>query len=232
MKSCIQENGELGACSKSYASIKYPVAPDCKVKSQKILNMRCQNHNTGGTCSAGFEKGSSVGGHSENDCNACKAAKGSSLQCTFNMGLSVSHSITSDFSSATGVSVEVGTEFDTNMIFEEEKTHIKVDVSETLTVGKSTTKSQSYSISSSCSATIIAGTRESATANFVAGTIVGDFIADVVTTYECGWKKPHTETTTGTLRISNVPTESVDGSCTPVSEQCTPDEQVLPFLQV
>jgi len=232
MKSCIQENGKLGACSKSYASIKYPVAPDCKVKSQQILNMRCKNHNTGGTCSAGFEKGSSVGGHSENDCNACKAAKGSSLQCTFNMGVTVSHSITSSFSKSTGVKIETGVEWKTDLIFEEEKTHVNVDVSTTLTTGKSTTKSQSYTVSSSCSATIQAGTRESATANFVAGTIVGDFIADVVTTYECGWKKPHTETTTGTLRISNVPTESVDGSCTPVAESCNAEQQLLPFLQV
>jgi len=219
-KNCIQSSGSVAHCSQSHAPIKWPVNPDCTVKSQTITNVQCKNKNTDGTCGADFQQGSTVGAHSSNDCNACEASKGSTLECDFSMGISATHTTTSEFSSATAIQVGMGLEFDAGLKFASAKTKFSVSVTETLTTGKSTTNTKTENIDSACMTTILAGTRESATANFFSGTVVGDFTADVTTKWDCPWKPDQKETTEGKLTITNVPTQTVDGSCTPVNVAC------------
>jgi hypothetical protein len=229
-KNCIQSTGAVNHCSQSHAPIKWPVEANCKVKSQTISNVQCKNKNSGGTCGADFQQGSTVGAHSTHDCNACKAAAGSTLQCNFAMGISVTHTYTAEFSSATSVGVKMGLEFEAGLIFASAKTSFEVSVDETITVGHSTSSTKSYNVQSACDATIKAGSRESATANFFSGTVVGDFTADVTTTWDCPWKPVHKESTTGTMTITNVPTQTVEGSCTPVNESCNKLEPAINFL--
>merc|ERR1712217_1016296 len=133
------------------------------------------------------------GGHSTNDCNACSAAPGSKLECDFDMGVSTHHTYTTDFSSATGVTVGMGIKFQAGIVFAKAGTTFSVSVSETLTTGHSTSDDKSYSTNSACKATINGGSRESAKATFFEGTLIGDFTADVTTKFDCSWKKDQTQ---------------------------------------
>lgn len=101
----------------------------------------------------------------------------------------------------------------------------------TIKKGTTRTDSSGIEVGSSCKTTIEAGTRVEAKANYLVGEVIGNFVADVTTTWTCpdGISKPsHTETVNGNVSISNVPSESSVGSCTIVQEPCK-SKPSLPF---
>lgn len=217
--SCAQSDGSLAPCTQSHESVHWPVSRDCKPNMTAISDVKCKSVSSGGSCGASFQQGSTAGGHSNHDCNACKAAAGSTTECDFSFQVSTQHTLSTSFSSATAIMI--GTEFEVGVDFlVEEKATVKFSVTETLTYGKTKSTSTTSSVTGGCKATIKAGTAESATANFFTGTLVGDFTAKVTTTYDCPWKKKQVSETSGSITITNVPTQSMDGSCKTTAEVC------------
>jgi len=88
---------------------------------------------------------------------------------------------------------------------------------------------QSSNVEGACKGHIQGGTRESVEANFVSGTVVGDFTATVTTTWKkCPWKKDDVQDNVeGQLTITGVPTKTIEGSCTPVSKPCSVAEEIV-----
>eukprot|EP00947_MAST-08B_sp_MAST-8B-sp1_P000545 g545.t1 len=230
MKNCIQNDGNIGHCSQSHEAIKWPVPGDCKPKTTLITDIKCKNEKDDGTCGADFEKGSTVGAHSDHDCDACQAAAGSTEECDFSFSRSTSHTVSTTFSSSTAIMA--GTEFTVGMSFiAEAEGQVKFSVTETLTYGHTKSTTTSSTVTGGCKATIKAGTRESASANYFSGTLMGDFTATQTTEYDCGWKKSEKKPITGTITISNVPTQSMVGTCKTVAGQCpaaNPEEDLFP----
>jgi len=152
-------------------------------------------------------------------CPAEGVAAGSTTECDFSFEVSTQHTVSTSFSSATAIMI--GTEFEVGVDFlVEGKATVKFSVTETLTYGRTKSTSTSSSVTGGCKATIKAGTAESATANFFTGTLVGEFTAKVTTTYDCPWKKKQVTETSGSITITNVPTQSMDGSCQTIGEVC------------
>lgn len=220
MRNCIQSSAGIEHCDQSHAPIRWPVAPVCKVKSQTITNLQCKSTNNDGTCGASFQSGSTMGAHSTSDCNACAASPGSILQCSFSMGITSTHSYTTEFSTTSSMEVKAGIKFDMGLSFASAEVTFGISITDSLTTGRSTADTKTYNSQSACNAEIKAGSRESATATFLAGTLVGDFTANVTTQWDCPWKSEDKETTSGRLTITNVPALSTDGSCTPVNVPC------------
>lgn len=218
MKNCIQSDGNVAHCSQSHEAIAWPVAQDCKPTSTAITDLKCKNPE-GDSCGASFEKGSTKGAHSDHDCDACEAAEGSSTECDFNFAVETDKTISTQFQS--GTEIMVGTEFDVGVDFLlKAEAKVKISVTEKLTYGQTKTMRSATTVTGGCKATIKAGTKESAQANFFVGTLIGEFTAKVTTKFDCPWKKDKEETTTGTMTITNVPTESMDGYCKTVGETC------------
>lgn len=226
---CIQSSGSIDHCSQSHAPIKWPVAPDCEIDQQFITNFQCKNQNTGGTCGANFIKGSVVGGHSDTDCDACRAAPNSTLECDFTLGVTTTQSYSTIFTSATHIGVKAGWKFKAGVVFESAEFNFEISVDETLTTGHTTTKTRSSNVEGACKGSIIAGTRESVKANFLSGTVVGDFTATVTTKWKnCPWKKDDVQDNVeGQLTITSVPTKTLEGSCTPISNPCSDAEEIV-----
>merc|ERR1711933_10644 len=86
--------------------------------------------------------------------------------------------------------------------------------SDTLTKGHSKTISTTMQDTTGCSVSLEPGTRESATANYLVGTIHADFNATVTRHWLCntGLKKKKSYESKVKLTISNVPTQKIIGS--------------------
>lgn len=219
MANCIQFDGYIRHCKDSFAYMSF-VSPTCKVKSTKITDLKCVDEVSGGVCGSAFTGDSISGAGSENDCNACSAAPNSTLQCTFSFAVSTSHTISTTFSSSTAIMI--GTEFSVGLNLEVVSVGAKAvfSVTETLTYGETKQTTSTQTVTGGCQATIKAGTRESATANFLSGTLMSEFSATVTTEYDCPWKPDSKEPTTGTITITDVPTQSMIGSCKTENIDC------------
>lgn len=226
MKNCIQSDGNIGHCSQAHVPIRYPVAANCQVDYQTITNLKCVSQNNDGSCGGDFIEKNVVGGHSETDCNACDAAPGSSLECDFVMGVTTYHTYTTTFSSSTGITIGTNIKWEAGFVITKAEFGINFEVSQTFTTGHTTTDTTAHAIQDACRGRIQAGTRESVTGNFVSGTILAKFTATVTTHWkDCPWKSPQVDTgATATMRITNVPTSVMLGSCTPVSTPCSAEE--------
>eukprot|EP00929_Paragymnodinium_shiwhaense_P000880 TRINITY_DN101085_c0_g1_i1.p1 TRINITY_DN101085_c0_g1~~TRINITY_DN101085_c0_g1_i1.p1 ORF type:complete len:345 (+),score=79.92 TRINITY_DN101085_c0_g1_i1:89-1123(+) len=221
MKNCIKSDGSVGHCSDSFAAINM-IPETCQVASQTITDLKCKNELSGGICGANFQKGSVVGASSESDCNACHAAQNSTTHCTFSLSVTSSTSIDTSFSSATDIGLKYGAKFEEGGIIFKAEESIEFSVDETLTYGKSTTKTKTTEVNNACSADIVAGTRESVKANVMTGTIIGEFTATVTTKWSCPGKPDDVhKDQRATMTIKDVPTQSVIGSCTPLAGQCS-----------
>eukprot|EP00930_Biecheleria_cincta_P073426 TRINITY_DN60718_c0_g1_i1.p1 TRINITY_DN60718_c0_g1~~TRINITY_DN60718_c0_g1_i1.p1 ORF type:complete len:347 (-),score=46.75 TRINITY_DN60718_c0_g1_i1:114-1154(-) len=219
MENCIQSDGNIGHCRGTHETINWPVEQDCKPIQTTITDLECINQQSGGECGADFEQDSVAGAHSEDDCDACQAANGSTQECSFSFGIQTQNTISTTFSSSQ--SIMVGTEFTLGWDFlAKAELTVKFSITDTLTYGQSKTKSSTTTATGGCSATIKAGTRESARANYVSGTLRARFKGKVTTKYDCPWKGDTSEQTTGTIQISNVPTQSMEGTCKAIASPC------------
>jgi len=228
-QNCVQDDGSSRHCKDSHDIIDWPVNTECKVKDTIISDLKCTNQKTGGTCGADFAGGSLQGASVQETCDACDADKGTSLGCQFSFTATDTSTISTTFTDATAI--KVGTTFSVGINFvAEAKDSVTVEVTETLTVGKTKSKQMSTSIGSSCSTSTPAGHKAVATANFMKGTLVGTFTAKVTTTYDCPQKQPTVNSTSGTISITNVPTVNLVGECKLTGVACgKSDKRVFPL---
>lgn len=230
MKNCIQSNGEIEHCSQSHASIEM-VKKSCDLESQSIIDLKCRNPSTGGSCMGAFSQGTSgaAGGTAESQCNACGAAKGSTETCSFDFSKTTTSEITTSWSNAVTAGMSIEFSVGVNIDFFSAGIKTTYSLSDTFTTGKSKSKSSSISIQGGCSATIEAGTQETATAQFITGTLKADFTGKLKSVYKCNIGKGHTETktVTSTMTIQNVPTMAMNSDCKVTSTPCGSDKEDL-----
>jgi len=224
---CVQSNAQVARCDQSHEVVTME-APKCIITSTTIDNLKCLSPITGGGCAAtGFDAGSMAGASSQSDCDACYAAKGSSQQCSFTFAYTTQNTITNSWTHSHTWQLGVSFQLSENFVFGggasgSATEGLTFSFSSTLTSGKSTTKTTTMQDSTGCDVTLPAGVRESATANYLVGTIHADFNATVTRHYTCntGAKKQKSYVDTMTLTITNVPTQRIVGSCTTRARSC------------
>jgi len=223
MRYCVESNAGLSKCYESHEVVTM-YAPSCIVTSTTIDNLECMSPITGGGCAAtGFEANTMAGASSEDDCNACDSVKGSTQQCEFSFAYTTQNTITNTWSNSIENKLEVHFDVTENFMFGSAEEGMSYEFADTLTTGKSTSRSTTVQDSTGCSVTLPSGTRESATAQYLVGTIHSDFKATVTKHYTCntGQSKQKSYNSTMTLTITNVPTQKIIGSCTTTAEQCS-----------
>jgi len=222
MRDCVQSNAQVARCRTSHAVITME-APKCIITSTTIDKLECMSPIAGGACAAnGFNAGSMAGASSQSDCDACHAAKGSTQQCSFSFAYTTQNTVTQSWEHSFTWDIGVSFSVEADFVFGSVKAGMSFDFSHTLTKGKSTTFSTTMQDTTGCSVNILPGTRESAVANYLVGTIHADFKATVTRHYTCntGLKKQKSYEDKLTLTISNVPTQKIVGTCTTNAATC------------
>lgn len=222
MWGCIQEDAKINYCVDSYASVSM-VAPKCALAGITVDNLKCKSPMTGGGCaSSGFDSGSMRGASAQNECNACDAAKGSTQSCSFSFGYTTTQQITNTWSNSETNSFSVSFSLEEDFFFLKATEGFSYTFSHTLTTGRSTTQSYTVEDTTACSVELAPGTKETATAQYLVGTIEADFTGTVTKHYACntGVKNQTATEEDMTLTITNVPTAKIIGSCTTQAGTC------------
>jgi len=218
---CVQSNAGVAKCKDSHTIVKF-VQPKCVLASATIDNVKCENPITGGACPAGFQQGTVHGTTSNSDCDACDAAPGSTEQCTYSFTYSTDNTVTQSWSDSFSWKIGASFSITEKFIFGSATQSMSFSFSQTLTSGHAKSFSTTITDTESCAVSLEPGTRESASAQYLEGTIHADFVATVTEHWLCntGLKKKKAHTDRLKITISNVPTAKVIGSCTIKQQSC------------
>lgn len=224
MWKCVQSNASIGKCIQSHEKVSL-VLPKCIPGPSTILGLKCKSPVTGGGCATtSFKDGSLKAAHSKDVCDACDAAPGSSQSCGFSFSKTTQSTVTNTWASSFTWKVGASFSVTEDFIVGSATQSFSFSFAQTLTTGKSKSISTTVNDNLACSVVIEPGTKESAIANFLVGEINADFEATVLQTWICniGKNKTRTHSDVATITISNVPTQSIIGSCQTRQESCNP----------